>query len=134
MENPERDIEGVIKSLTEGTRKEQRNAVNEYFLPDAFFVHPFCRVPSFSYKRYIPYINVQLKITSRLFILLIYQWYKILSPKIKLEVLSTCKSAFSRGKEKEISAKHPPKQHCTQPEWPPFPPRNYNEISNRTVS
>ncbi|KAI0509350.1 hypothetical protein F5B22DRAFT_617821 [Xylaria bambusicola] len=87
MENPEAEIAGVIRSLTQGTRKEQQKVLDDYFLPDAFFVHPFCRVPSFGSKQVrVPLTNFQLTINSRLLILLIYQWYRILSPRILLEV------------------------------------------------
>jgi hypothetical protein len=95
MENPEKEISGVIHSLTQGTRGEQENALNEYFLPDAYFVHPFCRVPSFgSQSIKVPFTNIALTINSRWLVLRIYQWYKILSPRILLEVDSTGKSTL----------------------------------------
>ncbi|KAI0529869.1 hypothetical protein GGR58DRAFT_281477 [Xylaria digitata] len=90
MENPEEDISGVIRSLTQGTRREQEKALNDYFLPDACFVHPFCRVPSFGTRVVrLPFTNTQWTINSRSLIHLIYQWYKIMSPTIQLEVEST---------------------------------------------
>ncbi|KAJ3556536.1 hypothetical protein NPX13_g10113 [Xylaria arbuscula] len=90
MDDPEREIKHVIKTLTEGTREEQQKTLNKYFLPDAFFVHPFCRVPSFKLsKLHVPFTNYQFEVESRSLILLIYQWYKIMSPKIELKVLST---------------------------------------------
>ncbi|KAI3331519.1 hypothetical protein HD806DRAFT_162168 [Xylariaceae sp. AK1471] len=94
MENPEKEISGVIRSLTQGTREEQENALNEYFLPNAYFVHPFCRVPSFESRTIqVPFINIAWTLNSRWLVLLVYQWYRILSPKILLEVDST---AFDR--------------------------------------
>ncbi|KAI8633337.1 hypothetical protein F5Y19DRAFT_471609 [Xylariaceae sp. FL1651] len=94
MENPEKQIPDVIRLLTQGTREEQKKALNDYFLPNAYFVHPFCRVPSFEPKTFqVPFTNRTWTINSRWLVLLIYQWYRILSPKILLEVDST---AFDR--------------------------------------
>ncbi|TRX98846.1 hypothetical protein FHL15_000188 [Xylaria flabelliformis] len=90
MENPEEEISGVIHSLTQGTRKEQEETLKSYFLPDAYFVHPFCRVPSFNSRQIrVPFGNIEWTINSRLLVLFIYQWYKIMSPEISLEVDST---------------------------------------------
>ncbi|KAI1752602.1 hypothetical protein F4782DRAFT_125613 [Xylaria castorea] len=90
MENPEEEISGVIHSLTQGTREEQEKALNDYFLPNAYFVHPFCRVPSFNTRQIrVPFSNTEWTINSRLLVLLVYQWYKIMSPEILLEVDST---------------------------------------------
>ncbi|KAJ2976493.1 hypothetical protein NUW58_g8071 [Xylaria curta] len=90
MENPEEEISGVIHSLTQSTRKEQEKTLNEYFLPDAYFTHPFCRVPSFEPRRVrVPFSNIEWTIGSRVLILLVYQWYKIISPRILLKVDST---------------------------------------------
>ncbi|KAI2469391.1 hypothetical protein F4781DRAFT_431438 [Annulohypoxylon bovei var. microspora] len=85
MDDPENQVEHVIRSLTVQSRQDQSDALEEYFLPDAYFIHPFCRVPSFGdYK--IPLTN-QI-INSRWLIFFIYQWYRILSPEIKLEIKS----------------------------------------------
>ncbi|KAI0457626.1 hypothetical protein F5B21DRAFT_463938 [Xylaria acuta] len=90
MENPEEDISGVIHSLTQGTREEQEKTLNDYFLPDAYFVHSFCRVPSFQSRQIrVPFSNTEWTINSRLLVFFVYQWYKIMSPKILLEVDST---------------------------------------------
>ncbi|KAI1275347.1 hypothetical protein F5Y07DRAFT_182135 [Xylaria sp. FL0933] len=90
MENPEKEISGVIRLLTQGTRKEQEEALHRYFLPDAYFVHPFCRVPSFGSREVqVPFTNIRWTINSRLLVQLIYQWYKILSPKILIKIDST---------------------------------------------
>lgn len=90
MENPEQEISGVIHSLTEGTREEQAKALDDYFLPNAYFVHPYCRVPPFqSTEVRIPLTDIKWTVNSRWLLSIIYQWYKILSPKILLEVDST---------------------------------------------
>ncbi|KAI1815476.1 hypothetical protein GGS20DRAFT_543254 [Poronia punctata] len=95
MENPEEQIPQIIHSLTQGTREEQVAALNDYFLPDAYFIHPFCRVPSFEPRVIsLPFgLGPSWTLTSRWLVQLIYQWYKILSPVILLEVDST---AFDR--------------------------------------
>ncbi|OTB08106.1 hypothetical protein M426DRAFT_7913 [Hypoxylon sp. CI-4A] len=85
MENPEREVRHVIPTLTEYTRQDQRDTLEKYFLPEAYFIHPFCRVPSFEFQ--VPYLNLTL--TSRQLIFYIYQWYRILSPQIDLEINST---------------------------------------------
>ncbi|KAI0404511.1 hypothetical protein F4802DRAFT_567316 [Xylaria palmicola] len=88
MENPEEEISGVIHSLTQGTREEQEKTLNDYFLPDAYFVHPFCRVPSFE-SVHVPFNKTEWAVNSRFLVLLVYRWYKIMSPRISLEVDST---------------------------------------------
>lgn len=56
--------------------------MNRYYVPNAEFVHPFCRVP--------PFENVAVPIVgqanSRQLILSIFRWYRILSPRIDLKV------------------------------------------------
>ena len=59
--------------------------MNRYFAPNASFVHPFCRVPSFE-KYHIPGLG---EVNSRMLFLAILKWYKILSPKIDIEVESS---------------------------------------------
>lgn len=78
----ERQVSHVIHLLTEGSPADQRDALEAYFLPDATFVHPLCRVPSFSHVS-LPFIG---EINSRWVIWMIYRWYKILSPRILLDV------------------------------------------------
>lgn len=85
MEHPVRDIRGVIRSLAQGTPEEQQDTVNRYYLPSASFVHPFCRIPSFEGKQ-VPFVG---EVNSRMLVLAIYRWYKILSPKIDLQIEST---------------------------------------------
>jgi len=82
MDHPKRQASNVIHLLTEGSPAEQKDALETYFLPDATFVHPLCRVPSFSHIS-LPLLG---EINSRWAIWMIYRWYKILSPRIILNV------------------------------------------------
>ena len=72
MDDPVSEIPGVIQALTQSPPSIQRQTLEKYFTPDASFTHPFCRTGSFN--------------GSRLLILAIYRWYKILSPRIELAV------------------------------------------------
>uniref|UniRef100_D8Q780 SigF-like NTF2-like domain-containing protein n=2 Tax=Schizophyllum commune (strain H4-8 / FGSC 9210) TaxID=578458 RepID=D8Q780_SCHCM len=74
MENPAEDIHGVFNALTMAANADvQRAAVNKYFLPNAGFRHPLCRVePGF---------------LSRDNILGVYQWYRIMSPILEAEII-----------------------------------------------
>ncbi|CAJ2513643.1 Uu.00g017620.m01.CDS01 [Anthostomella pinea] len=83
MDDPEAQFTGIVKALTEGPNKDQTDTLNDYFLRDAFFTHPFCRVPSFKNYR-VPFTSWI--IDSRWVVLMIYRWYHVLSPEIKLEV------------------------------------------------
>ncbi|KAH6606981.1 hypothetical protein Trco_006134 [Trichoderma cornu-damae] len=85
MENPVQEIASVIHSLTKGSPQQQQDAINAYFLSNASFVHPFCRVPSIS-KGSIPLAR---DVDSRWLILGIYRWYRTLSPRIKLTIDSS---------------------------------------------
>ncbi|KAG8807921.1 hypothetical protein FRC18_005310 [Serendipita sp. 400] len=73
MERPEEEIIGVVSSLTMATSPDiQEATIQKFFAPDAGFRHPLCAV-----KR---------EPGSRQSILGIYQWYRIMSPRIILEV------------------------------------------------
>ncbi|KAI0132532.1 hypothetical protein BJ170DRAFT_680413 [Xylariales sp. AK1849] len=85
MDRPVHQIGGIIGALCQGTKDEQKRALDEYFTPDAYFIHPFCRVPSFTFK--LPFVDEQ--ITSRWLITFVYQWYRILSPHIDIKIDST---------------------------------------------
>lgn len=74
MDNPTEDIEQVVRTLCQGTPEQQTEAINKYYTPNASFTHPFCRTGSFD--------------GSRNLIHAIYKWYKLLSPKIELDVNS----------------------------------------------
>jgi hypothetical protein len=68
------DAPKVIHLLTQSSPTLQQKALERFFTSDASFVHPFCRVPSFE--------------GSRWWILKIFQWYKIMSPRIEMEIHS----------------------------------------------
>ncbi|EMC98204.1 hypothetical protein BAUCODRAFT_32199 [Baudoinia panamericana UAMH 10762] len=72
MDDPVHEISGIVHRLTEGTPKQQEEAINRYFVPNAAFIHPFCRTGSFE--------------GSRLLIHAIFRWYKIMSPIVESHV------------------------------------------------
>ena len=74
MEDPQREITGVIHLLTQSPPSIQQQAIEKYFVSSAEFIHPFCRTGTFD--------------SSRFLIRAIYRWYKILSPRIDLKVNS----------------------------------------------
>ncbi|KAF2711782.1 hypothetical protein K504DRAFT_403144 [Pleomassaria siparia CBS 279.74] len=74
MENPVKDISGVIHALTQSPPSVQRETIKTYFTPNASFAHPFCRTGNWQNSRYL--------------IQAIYRWYKIMSPEIELTVHS----------------------------------------------
>ncbi|CAO2654411.1 Nn.00g111440.m01.CDS01 [Neocucurbitaria sp. VM-36] len=74
MENPVKEISGVIHLLTQSPPSVQREAIETYFTPNASFTHPFCRTGSWPNSRWL---------VER-----IYQWYKIMSPSIDITVQS----------------------------------------------
>ncbi|CAI6335219.1 unnamed protein product [Periconia digitata] len=74
MENPVKEISGVIHLLTQSPPSIQRETIDTYFTPDATFTHPFCRTGSWD--------------NSRFLIQVIYRWYKIMSPRIEMTVNS----------------------------------------------
>ncbi|KAF2458985.1 hypothetical protein BDY21DRAFT_198397 [Lineolata rhizophorae] len=74
MEDPEHEISGVIHALTQSPPLEQQRTIEKYFMPDATFQHPFCRTGSWQGSRFL--------------IRAIYRWYKIMSPRIDLEIHS----------------------------------------------
>lgn len=76
------EIASVIDTLTKGSPQQQEDTLNTYFLPNASFIHPFCRVPSFSQGS----IPLARDLDSRWLILGIYRWYRTLSPRIDLTV------------------------------------------------
>jgi len=73
MENPQEQIAGVIGLLTSAKDADtQKEAVYQYFTSDAGFRHPLCSVA--------PGPN------SRETILGIYQWYRVMSPTLDIDV------------------------------------------------
>ncbi|KAJ3496212.1 hypothetical protein NLG97_g2823 [Lecanicillium saksenae] len=85
MDSPANDIEGVIKTLCEGSAREQDEALQKYFLPDAGFIHPICWVPRFS-NIAVPFFG---SISSLWIVQCIYRWYITFAPRLHIEVLST---------------------------------------------
>lgn len=74
MENPVKEIAGVIHLLTQSPPSTQRQTIEKYFSLDASFTHPFCRTGKWP--------------NSRMLIQIIYRWYKIMSPSIDITVHS----------------------------------------------
>ncbi|KAL4808067.1 hypothetical protein BDV18DRAFT_134190 [Aspergillus unguis] len=74
MEDPVNEISTVIHLLTQSPPSLQESTIERFFTTNAEFVHPFCRIWSLS--------------GSRWGVKKIYQWYKIMSPHIDLEVKS----------------------------------------------
>lgn len=77
-----KQVESVIRALTQTPPSIQRAAVEAYFTRDAAFTHPFCRTGSFD--------------GSRFFVRAIYRWYKIMSPHIDLTVHSIGKTVHGQ--------------------------------------
>ncbi|KAF9244463.1 hypothetical protein BU15DRAFT_41847 [Melanogaster broomeanus] len=71
MQNPKDEILAIVTTLTSTTsNSELCDTLSRYFTPDAKFVHPVCMAD------------------SRAEIRGIYQWYRIMSPKTKCNVIS----------------------------------------------
>ncbi|KAJ0118073.1 hypothetical protein J7T55_014526 [Diaporthe amygdali] len=84
MENPEQEIRHVVRSLCQGTPDEQRRTIDRYFTPDAEFVHPFCIAPRFNEGDLaLPGLR---RLSSRDALRGIFQWYRMLSPKIIIDI------------------------------------------------
>ncbi|KAI9833735.1 MAG: hypothetical protein M1819_003468 [Sarea resinae] len=83
MEDPVKEVPDVIKHLTQTPPSVQRATIETYFTPSASFTHPLCRTGSFANST----------VNSRWFIWMIYRWYKIMSPRIELEVSSVAYDA-----------------------------------------
>ncbi|KAI3397756.1 hypothetical protein diail_10409 [Diaporthe ilicicola] len=84
MENPEQEIRQVVRSLCQGTPEEQRRTIDRYFTPDAEFVHPFCIAPRFNQGDLVlPGLR---SLSSRDALRGIFQWYRMLSPKIVIDI------------------------------------------------
>ncbi|KAI0022670.1 hypothetical protein F4780DRAFT_160824 [Xylariomycetidae sp. FL0641] len=83
MDHPDSQVTAVIRALCQGDPATQEAAVNNYFLPNAYLIHPFCRVPSFG-DFALP--TTSWTVNSRWLLLMIYRWYRTLSPEIQLEI------------------------------------------------
>ncbi|KAH8724403.1 hypothetical protein GQ44DRAFT_617971, partial [Phaeosphaeriaceae sp. PMI808] len=68
------EIPGVIHLLTQAPPSIQLETIETYFTPDASFIHPFCRTGNWSHSLWL--------------MAGIYRWYKIMSPRIDLQVKS----------------------------------------------
>jgi hypothetical protein len=101
MEDPIHEIPTVIHLLTQTPPHLQAAALNRFFIPTASFTHPFCRTGSYDVTYYFRYGFVQRTLkaigmdgaleevtTSRGLMGGIYRWYKILSPRIDMQVNS----------------------------------------------
>lgn len=71
MDDPIQEIPQIILNLTTGSPSIQQSTLLTYFTPTANFKHPFCAVHN-----------------NRQAILRIFQWYKIMSPRIKIDIQS----------------------------------------------
>ncbi|KIX05996.1 uncharacterized protein Z518_03970 [Rhinocladiella mackenziei CBS 650.93] len=80
MDDPVAEIPHIIETLCTAPPEVQRAAIVTYFTPTASFTHPFCRTGSFAGSVWL--------------VIMIYRWYKILSPHIDVAVDSI---AFDRG-------------------------------------
>lgn len=69
----------MIYGLTTTPPSVQKQTIDTYFTRNAEFVHPFVRTESW---------QINDDINSRALITAIYRWYKVLSPKIDLQVES----------------------------------------------
>ncbi|KAE8393480.1 hypothetical protein BDV23DRAFT_149263 [Aspergillus alliaceus] len=74
MEDPVSEIPTVIQHLTQSPPALQSQTIDQFFTPNASFVHPFCRVQHFRGSRWV--------------IRKIYQWYKVMSPRIEMNIHS----------------------------------------------
>lgn len=71
-----------MRSLCQGTADEQRRTLERYFTKDASFIHPFCIVPHF-HEGQVPILS---RLGARDVVRSIFQWYRMLSPKIEIEI------------------------------------------------
>ncbi|KIO24176.1 hypothetical protein M407DRAFT_77274 [Tulasnella calospora MUT 4182] len=85
MEDPTAEITDVVKSLTTTQSPEvQLEAIQTYFTPNAAFDHPLAKVLPGSH--------------SRQRVVGLYQWYKIMSPNIALDIKSIGKQQICKVK------------------------------------
>ena len=89
MEDPPAEITQIIHLLTQSPPSLQQATIERYFALDASFKHPVCRTGSFAFHPAFdvgPFGPARYYTNSRFLIKSIYRWYKIMSPKIELEV------------------------------------------------
>ncbi|KAF7520975.1 hypothetical protein G7054_g12606 [Neopestalotiopsis clavispora] len=80
MDIPTAEIHGIVRALCTESLADQQRALDQYFTPDAFFIHPLCRVPSFSTRA------LGFELNSLSLLRYIFLWYRFLSPHIDLTV------------------------------------------------
>lgn len=80
----EQDIREVLEGLYLGNMAEQTATVAAYFLPDASFTSPCCRVPSFASLS----LPGAAPLNSAWAILMIYRLYRIVCPRVDTRVES----------------------------------------------
>ncbi|CCL98884.1 uncharacterized protein FIBRA_00891 [Fibroporia radiculosa] len=104
MEDPAHELEAVVLTLTTAVNAEiQKAAILRYFAPDASFRHPCCTVPPSStpsshptsptyppFSRLLAPFSTPAAADSRETILSIYQWYRVLSPRLIVHVKNVC--------------------------------------------
>ncbi|TFK51538.1 hypothetical protein OE88DRAFT_1680384 [Heliocybe sulcata] len=116
MENPAEEIKQVIQLLcTAASPDIQKATVERYFCIDAGFRHPLCTVTS-GYR-------------SRDEILGIYQWYRILSPKVSI----TTTSVMYDADQARIIADSTQLFHIRWNILPPAPARLITHIQLREI-
>ncbi|KIW16260.1 hypothetical protein PV08_06311 [Exophiala spinifera] len=81
MDDPVAEIPHIIKTLVTAPSDVQSDTIKLYFTPAASFTHPFCRTGSFPGSIWL--------------IIMIYRWYKILSPHVDIWIDSV---AFDKEK------------------------------------
>jgi len=81
MQNPTVEIPSVITALTSSPSSHLPLTFQKYFLPDAGFRHPFCRVDRAEGSRE--------KVAG------VYEWYRIMSPWNGAKILSVGKCVVS---------------------------------------
>lgn len=66
--------------------EEQTRTLDRYFTRDASFAHPFCIVPHFDGFD-VPLLG---RLSSRDVVRAIFRWYRMMSPRITMEIDSAC--------------------------------------------
>ncbi|KAH6898180.1 hypothetical protein B0T10DRAFT_577713 [Thelonectria olida] len=82
MEQPAKEIGGVIRALTQGNIEQQEQALSSYFLPNASFQHPCGRYPSLKRSPATFASGTE----SLWLVIAMYRWYRTLSPHLDIKV------------------------------------------------
>jgi hypothetical protein len=70
------DIRVIVELLNKAPPSVQRDVIESYFSSTASLISPLCRTGSF--------------VGSRWFLIQLYRWYKIVSPRADVTVNSVC--------------------------------------------